>query len=141
MTMGTTIQPLVAEEVDHRLTMADLFQGSTLAQLKSAAELYRADADAQAKDYDPASAAQVLVEMGRRGEWSENALATREIRKLAEMYADATDRQLDILIDGWPGAGYTTNYTALRVHLLRAERWLRGHETRTERQRRLKVPS
>jgi hypothetical protein len=135
--MGLTIQPLTSEEVDHRMTMARLFQRSTLAQLKTAAELYQEDLLGAVKEGDPASAAQCLVELGRRGEWSENALATVERRKLVDAYADATDAQLEILEGGLPHAGFITAYVAMNVHLIRAERWLRGHEARLERERKL----
>lgn len=136
--MGTTIQPLTAEEVEHRAVLARLFQNNTLAQLKTAAELYAVDLLRADKDADPASAAQCLVELGRRGEWSEeNALATPERRKLADAYADATLEQLDILLTGLPKSGFTTAYVAWNVHLIRAEQWLRGHEARLERERKL----
>ena len=136
--MGLTIQPLTSEEVEHRMTLARLFQRSTLAELKTSAELYAADLREGVKDGDPASAAQCLVELGRRGEWSEeNALATVERRKLTDMYAGAPDRELGILLGGLPGAGYTTEYVAMNVHLIRAEQWLRGHEARLERERKL----
>lgn len=136
--MGVTIQPLTAEEVEHRAVLARLFQSSTLAQLKTAAELYQVDLLSGAKDGDPASAAQCLVELGRRGEWSEeNALATVERQKLVDTYADATDDQLAILLGGLPKSGFTTAYVAWNVHLIRAEQWLRGHEARLERERKL----
>lgn len=136
--MGFTIQPLTSEEVEHRALMARLFQDSTLAQLKTAAELYQFDLLSGAKDGDPASAAQCLVELGRRGEWSEeNALATPERRKLTDAYADATDDQLAILLSGLPRSGFTTAYVAWNVHLIRAEQWLRGHEARRARERKL----
>lgn len=135
--MGLTIQPLTSEEVEHRMTMAALFQRSTLAQLKTAAELYQEDLLRGEKAGDPASAAQCLVELGRRGEWSENALATVERRKLVDAYADATDGQLEILSSGLPKSGFTTAYVAMNVHLIRAERWLRGHEARLEREQKL----
>lgn len=135
--MGLTIQPLTSEEVEHRATLACLFMRSTLARLKTAAELYAEDLREGVKDGDPASAAQCLVELDRRGEWSENALATVERRKLVELYADAPDRELEILRGGLPSAGYTTEYVAMNVHLIRAEQWLRGHEARLERERKL----
>jgi len=136
--MGTTIQPLTSEEVEHRALMARLFMDSPLAQLKTAAELYAVDALRGDKDADPASAAQCLVELGRRGEWSEeNALATPERRKLVDAYADATEAQLTILLGGLPKSGFTTAYVAWNVHLIRAEQWLRGHEARRERERKL----
>jgi hypothetical protein len=128
--MGTTIQPLTDEEVDHRITLARMFQDSTLAQLKTAAELYREDRDAEAPDYDPASAAQLVVELGRRGEWSENALATDQLRRQAEYVANQPNEGLDFLLINMPRAGLATTHDAVRVHLARAEQWLRLSEAR-----------
>lgn len=132
--MGTTIWPLTAEEVEHRTLLARLFQDSTLAQLKTAAEGYRADLDEDHPDADPASAAQCLVELGRRGEWSENALATSGVRYLAEAVADSTDDHLALMLGTYPAAGFTTKAAALRVHLARAEQWLRANEARRARE-------
>lgn len=98
--MGLTIQPLTAEEVEHRMTMAALFQRSTLAQLKTAAEGYAADLREGVKDGDP-------------------------------------DAHIASMLDSYPQAGFTSKSVALRVHLARAERWLRGNEARVERERKL----
>lgn len=132
--MGVTIQPLTAEEVEHRMTMAALFQRSTLAQLKTAAEGYAADLREEVKDGDPASAAQCLVELARRGEWSENVLARSAPRYLVEVIADAPDAHLASMLASYPKAGFTTKSVALRVHLARAEQWLRANEARLERE-------
>lgn len=130
--MGTTIQPLTAEEVDHRMTMAALLQRRTLAQLKDAAEIAAADPHA-----DPASSAQVLVELARRGEWSENALATPSRRRQCLRAADQPDEGLVFFLNSMPKAGFVTDRDAERVHIVRAEQWLRGHEARLERERKL----
>lgn len=127
--MGTTIQPLVAEEIEHRRALAAMFQRRTLAQLKTAAEQYRADQLEELPDYDAASAAQCLVEMGRRGEWTENALAyARGFRMLVEYAADFTDAELEKALEFLPRAGFTSEHTARRVHIIRAEQWLRANE-------------
>ena len=130
--VGITIQPLTAEELSHRATLARLFQHSTLAQLKTAAELYREDDDLDLKAADPASAAQCLVELGRRGEWSENALNGPGVRWRVESAADFDDAHIATLLGALPRAGYTTKHVAFQVHLLRAERFLREHEARLE---------
>jgi len=130
--MGTTIQPLTAEELGHRATLARLFQHATLAQLKTAAELYREDEDLGLEATDPASAVQCLVELGRRGEWSENALARRGVRWRVESAADFDDAHITMLLGTLPRSGFTTKHVAFQVHLLRAERFLREHETRVK---------
>jgi hypothetical protein len=114
------IPPQTAEERQHRHDMAELLQDQTLAQLRASSSQYADD-----EDRDAASHAQVILEMGRRGEWWQPGYET-EVR-FAKEYAEWRQGQLVDLAARWEQYEEGVRYAAA-VHAARAELALREIE-------------